>query len=307
MELRHLRYFLAVAEAGHVTRAAERLGLQQPPLSRQIRDLEADLGVQLFRRRPRGVDLTAAGAVFRDEVTGVLAGLDDAVARVRRAARGELGRVVVGVTGSTPFHPMIQDLIRQFHADAPAIELDLVVGGSLRLIDDVRAERADVAFIRSALPAPDGMTIRQLLAEPMLAALPAGHRLAAGAATVPLPLRALADAPFILYRRSTGAGIYDAITAACAAAGFTPRVRQQAPRVEATLTLVAAGLGVTLVAESLARLRIDGVVYRPVAADPPLAAPLRIAYRRSDTAPAVRRFLALALKARTGPTTTVDR
>lgn len=252
MELRHLRYFVAVAEEKHVTRAAERLGMQQPPLSQQIQALEAELDVQLFRRKPRGVELTQAGEVLFQDARAILARVEHAVAATKRAARGEQGRVVIGFTSSVPFHPFMPRIIRSFREAFPLISLVLEEGGTSELVDALRQERIDAAFIRSAVTDPLGLDMRPLLEEEMVAALPAGHPLAQGDGT-PLPLSALAAETFILYRRPSGPGLYDSILAGCHRAGFSPRVGQEAPRMLSTLNLVAAGLGVSIVPASILR------------------------------------------------------
>ena len=123
MELRHLRYFIAIAEEGHITRAAERLGMQQPPLSQQLKAMERELDVQLFIRKARGVELTDAGRALLDEARGMLAQLDRAVEATRRAARGEQGRLCLGVTSTTPFHPLVPRAIRAFRAACPLVSL----------------------------------------------------------------------------------------------------------------------------------------------------------------------------------------
>ena len=138
MELRHLRYFIAVAEEGHITRAAERLGMQQPPLSQQIRALERELGVQLFRRKPRGVELTDAGRALLDDARAILAHIDHAFATTRRTARGEQGRIAVGFTSSAPFHPFVPRVIRAFREAFPLVSLTLEESGTTELIDDLR-------------------------------------------------------------------------------------------------------------------------------------------------------------------------
>src|SRR6185437_2550207 len=178
MELRHLRYFLAVAEEGHITRAAERLGMQQPPLSQQIQALERELAVQLFRRKPRGVELTDAGRALLDDARAILAHVDHAFATTRRTARGEQGRIAIGFTSSAPFHPFVPRVIRAFREAYPLVALTLEEGGNTELIEDLRHERVDAAFIRTPLADPEGVAINPLLEEPMVAALPDRHRLA---------------------------------------------------------------------------------------------------------------------------------
>jgi DNA-binding transcriptional LysR family regulator len=155
-------------------------------------------------------------------------------------------------------------------------------------------QRLDAAFVRSPIGAASGIAVHSILEEPMVAALPAGSPLAGARARHPLPLTALAGEIFILYRRPLGPGLYDAIIAACQRAGYSPSIGQEAPRMLATLSLVAAGLGVTLVPQSMRRLRVHGVIYRPLDSAAGLVAPLNLAYRRSETAPAARRFTALA-------------
>ena len=291
MELRHLRYFVAVAEEGHVTRAAERLGIQQPPLSQQIRALETELDVQLFRRKPRGVELTQAGEALLGEARGILDRVEYAAAAARRTGRGEAGRIGLGFTSSASFHPFVPRIIREFREASPLVALTLEEAGTGELVDGLRAERIDAAFVRSPSSAAAELAVHSVLKEEMVAALPTGHPLA-GAARTRLPLVALEPEIFILYRRPLGPGLYDAIIAACQRAGYSPRVGQEAPRMLATLSLVAAGLGVTLIPASMQRMGIDGVAYRPLARNAGLIAPLNLAYRRDESAPAVRRFIA---------------
>jgi DNA-binding transcriptional LysR family regulator len=296
MELRHLRYFVAVAEEGHITRAAERLGIQQPPLSQQIKALEAELQVQLFRRKPRGVELTQAGEALLGEARGILRQLDRAVAATRRTGRGDAGRIGLGFTSSASFHPFVPRLIRDYSEAHPLVALSLEESGTGELVDAVLAERLDAAFVRSPIGAAEGIAVLSILEEAMVAALPARHAQALGAATRPLALAELAAETFILYRRPLGPGLYDAIIAACQRAGFSPQIGQEAPRMLATLSLVAAALGVTLVPQSMRRLRVDGVVYRPLDEGAGLVAPLNLAYRRAESSPAARRFIALVRK-----------
>ena len=294
MELRHLRYFIAVAEEAHVTRAAERLGMQQPPLSQQIRALEREFDVQLFRRKPRGVELTDAGRALLVHARAVLAQIDHAFATTRRTARGEQGQISIGFTSSAPFHPFVPRVIRAFREAFPMVSLNLEESGTTDLIEHLRNEQIDAAFIRTAVANREGLLLNPLLQEPMVLALPYGHPLAGRAnADEALPLKTLAAETFIVYRRHSGPGLYDAILAACHTAGFSPSVGQEAPRIVSTLNLVAAGLGISLVPESLQRMHLDGVVFRPITGAARPTAPLILASRRGETSAAVRRFLEL--------------
>jgi DNA-binding transcriptional LysR family regulator len=291
MELRHLRYFVAVAEYGHITRAAESLGIQQPPLSQQIKALEEELGVQLLRRKPRGVELTDAGAAFLERARVILSEVDRAFASTRRTARGEQGRLVVGFTSSAPFHPFVPRVIRMFREASPHVLLILEESGSSELVQGLHNEIIDAAFIRSPVADVVDLLVQPLLQEKMVVALPTGHALASE--TGPLSISELANHTFILYKRPGAPGLYDSIITACRGAGFSPKVGQEAPRIVSTLNLVAAGLGVSVVPESLRRLRMDGVVYRELADSAELTAPLIIASRRGENSAAVQRFVDL--------------
>jgi DNA-binding transcriptional LysR family regulator len=295
MELRHIRYFIAVAEEGHVTRAAERLGMQQPPLSQQIRALERELDVQLFRRKPRGVELTDAGRALLGDARAIMAQVEHAFASTRRTARGEQGRITIGFTSSAPFHPFVPRVIRSFREAFPLIALTLEESGTTELIQDLREERVDAAFIRTPVADPVGLRVDTLLEEAMLVALPSQHVLARSRRgdDAAVALKRLAGETFIVYRRHSGPGLYDAIIAACHAAGFSPLIGQEAPRIVSTLNLVAAGLGLSIVPASLQRMHMDGVSYRRLTGTAQPRAPLLLASRRSDTSPIVRQFLAL--------------
>lgn len=292
MELRHLRYFVAVAEEGHVTRAAKRLGMQQPPLSQQIHALERELGAQLFTRKPRGVELTEAGRALLVDARAILAHVDHALAATRRTARGEQGKLAIGFTSSTPFHPLVPRVVRAFREAHPRVALSMEEGGSPELVEGLRNDRLDAVFVRTDVGNTEGLAIETLLREAMVVALPRSHPLARGGAA--LALKSLARETFIVYRRGSGPGLYEAILSACRAAGFNARVGQEAPRVVSTLNFVAAGLGVSVVPASLARMRLDGVVFRRIrSAAPPIAA-LYLASRSGDSSAGLARFLELA-------------
>lgn len=299
IELRHFRYFVAVAEEGHVTRAAERLGIQQPPLSQQIRVLEREVGAQLFRRLPRGVELTDAGRTLLEKVRLVLADVDLALDAARRTARGEQGGLVIGFTSSAAFHPLVASVVRLLRQTVPGVTLALREGNTSDLIGELRSERLDAAFVRSPVERPVGLVVEPLLAEEMLVALPDQHAIAErlakrsgqGMLEGRIALAELAEETFILYRRPSGPGLYDSIIAACRAAGFSPRIGQEAPQMVSTLSLVAAGLGVSIIPASMARLETNGIAYARLDDLPRLTAPLHLAYREEKPSGALERFI----------------
>jgi DNA-binding transcriptional LysR family regulator len=293
MDLRRLRYFVAVAEECHITRASERLGIQQAPLSQQIKTLERELDARLLRRHARGVDLTDAGRALLVEARAVLARVDEAEAAVRRAARGEAGRLRIGFTNSACFHPATPAAIRAFRAAAPQVGLTFELAGTAVLIEALQAGRVDAAFIRTATTRPQALQLHPLAEEPMVAALPADHRLAAGGADV--AMADLAGETFIAYPRSEGAGLYDAVIAACHASGFSPTIGFETQQMIATLSLVAAGLGISIVPASLRRMRLDGVEYRALGGAAQPRAQLNLAVRLGDPSAAVRRFVGVAM------------
>jgi len=297
MELRHLRYIIAVAEEGHITRAAERLGIQQPPLSRLIKTIEQEIKVQLFRRVPRGVELTDAGRTFLDGARATFANLDRALESARRTARGEEGQISVAFTSSTAFHPLVPRVIREFREGFPRVTVTLAEGNAVELIRQIESDRLDAVFSRISIAKLEGLIFHPVLVEAMVVALPKGHALARGQARAVLPLKDLADEAFIV-NRQPGAmgGPRDDVFAACHAAGFTPRVGQEAPNVMATLPLVAAGIGISILPASLQHMNIPGVVYRHLTGSTLLKMPLNLTSRRGDPSVVVRQFVNLVMR-----------
>lgn len=291
MELRHIRYFLAVAEEAHFTRAAARLGIGQPPLSQQIKDLEGEIGVQLFRRVPHGAELTDAGHAF---LAGVRDMPGEAVAAVRaaqRAARGETGSIRVGFTGSAAFNPRVPAAIRRFRRLYPEVTLSLREADSNGLVRALRDGSLDAAVLRPDAIAHDGLAIHPLEEEAMIAAVPSAHP-AAGPADA-IALAALCDAPFILTPRALGPSLFDIAVGACRAAGFEPVLGQSAPQIASVLALVAAELGVTLVPASMRQAAIAGIRYLDLTDVRPVAT-LALAHRRGDPSAALAHFTAQA-------------
>jgi len=290
MELRHLRYFLAVAEELNFTRAAKRLNIAQPPLTRQIRMLEEEMGIVLIDRSSYRIELTRAGAAFAAETAKILGELRLAVVHAKRAARGALGQVRVGFTESASFNPLVTTAFRSFRAHHPEIEVSLEERQSVELCKGLREERIDVAFVRPPLTNQDDIALDILQEEDMLVVVPNTHRLARARL---VDLRDLQNESFILYPRAVRPGLADAVVAACERAGFSPRVEQYAPQLSATINLVAASLGISIVPQSMRGLQPNAVAYIPLRGRP-VRAQLGIAYRKGESAPAVLQFIELA-------------
>ncbi len=290
MELRHLRYFVAVAEELHFTRAAERLGIKQPPLSLQIRQLETELGTRLFRRLTRGIELTESGALLLDGARRILDQVERTKAGVQSRARGETGRIHVGFAGATYFQPLVPVIIRSYRERYPGVLLSPQQSNTPLLVAGLQSGEIDVAFVRPPIGDSEGLAVVPLIDEPMLIVVPAAHPLAARAE---VPVAALAPEQLILFPRAIGPGLYDAIMAACQRAGFSPNLGQEAPQIASIVYMVAAGFGVSIVPRSIDQIRAEGVQYLPIEGEGPRA-PIGLAYRKADHSTAVRNFVELA-------------
>jgi DNA-binding transcriptional LysR family regulator len=288
VELRHLRYFVAVAEELHFGRAAARLHLAQPPLSRQIQQLENELGVRLFERGKRRVALTDAGAVFLDHARAVLAQADAAVEAARGAARGEAGKLTVGFIGAASYS-VLPGIVQAFRTRVPDAELVLQELTTAEQLAALRAGQLRAGLVRP--PVADAtLAAETILREPLVVALPAGHPLAAQRR---LALAALAAEPWVLFPRRLAADLYDQIVALCERAGFRPRLAQEAVQMQTVVRLVGAGGGVSLVPRSVRTLHSAGVAYRPLR-DGPATVEMAVAWRRDDESPLLRQFLDVA-------------
>ena len=297
MELRHLRYFLAVAEERHITRAAARLGLQQPPLSQQIHMLEKELGTKLFTRLPRGVELTPAGEGFLEEARAVLSGVERAAVRARAAAMGQRGRISIGLTTAASLHPGVTRTLRAYVDSHPSVSLDLHANSAANLTEALLRKEVQVAVIRAVVARPADLIFRELAQEDMLIALPADHRLVsrtASGANAPISLLALAGERMILVRRHAAPGMYSNVVDACHQAGFEPLIVAEVEQMLTSINLVAAGVGVSLVPASIREIRQEGIAYCPVLDAPSLVAPLTLVYRRGEVRPIVTDFIELS-------------
>jgi len=264
MELRQLRYFVAVAEELHFRRAAERLHISQPPLSQQIRALEDELGFALLIRTRRRVQLTPAGEAFLRDARALLGELDGAVATARRIDAGQTGRLRIGFVGSALLS-IVPGTVERFRASRPGVAIELRERSTVDQLRAVAAGVIDVGLVRPPIDDDGGLRAQTVLRERTVAALPAGHPLAALGR---VPLRRLADEPLVLFPRDQAPGFHDLLIGALADTGAGPRVLQYAPEMLTIIGLVAAGIGVSLAPASVARLALDGVAYRPVEGAP---------------------------------------
>ena len=297
IDLRHLRYFVAVAEEGGVTRAAARLHMQQPPLSQQLGALEARLGVRLLERLPRGVALTPAGAALLEDARAILAAVDAAGARAKRVAAGVEGSLAVGLASSAATHAIVPTLIAAFRERHPGVHLEFVEGNAASLTEAVLARRAQAALLRSPVERPPGLRFHELLREPMLAALPRAHALAAKAAArrpAWVALRELAAMPFVLVRRPGAPGMYADLLAACERSGVPARIAAEVGNMLTNILLVAAGVGVSVVPASMRGVHEALVSYVPLRGAGRLAAPLTLVANAAEDNPALAPFVALA-------------
>lgn len=285
MELRHLRYFVAVAEAGHMTRAAAQLGIQQPPLSQQIKALEGMLGLPLLHRHPKGVSLTDGGRVFLDEARRLLddvAGMRERMAMIARGVRGVLS---VGFTSSAAMHALTPRALRACRTRYPDIELSLHENNAAEIIEAIVARRLHCGFLRVPVANPPGVRFETLVDEPAVLAMPADHPLArVRSRREPVPLKALQGERIILVRRPNAPGLYANLLAACARAGVEPVVVAEVERMVTNLNLVASGVGLSVVPASMKGTHAQSIVFRPLDPKLRLNAPLTLAWREADTA-----------------------
>ena len=303
MELRHLRYFVAVAEELNFGRAAERLRIAQPPLSRQIRDLEREIGASLFERVPRGVELTPAGRAFLPEARLTLAQAERAQRTAQRAAQGETGRLRVGFVEAATHSGILPDVLSFFRAHLPSVGLSLFELDPLRQAEAFQDGRIDIGILHSPpLDAARWLRVEPIYAEPVILALPRTHPLAKRSR---LALAALADESFVGFPRVVAPEIFDDIIASCRRAGFSPRIVQEAAGWHTLASLVSAGVGVGVVPRSIAEFQQAGVVYRSVRTlDVEMS--LSAVWKRSERSPVRERFVA-ALKAVAGARATGGR
>jgi DNA-binding transcriptional LysR family regulator len=288
VELRQLRYFVAVAEELHFRRAAARLHISQPPLSQQIAALEDEIGCRLLERTRRRVELTPAGEAFLRDARATLAELDVAVSTARAIDAGQEGVLRVGFVGSALLS-IVPSTVQRFRRARPGVEIELRERSTVEQLRAVSTGLVDVGLVRSPIETDESLHTEVVMRERTVAALPEGHPLAR---LRRVPLRRLVSQPLVLFPRRQAPGYHDLLIGRLAATGSTPHVAQYAPEMMTIIGLVAAGIGVSPVPASVAHLAIDGVTYRPLSGAPDTE--LVAVTRGADQSPLVRAFLAEA-------------
>ena len=293
MELRHLRYFVAVAEELHFHRAAERLHISQPPLSQQIRALERELGVTLLERSRRRVGLTPAGSAFLEDARAILEATERAADTARRVAAGELGSLRIGFVGSATFSPTLPALLREFRDRYPDVDLRLRELQTTEQLAGLSAGRIDVGVIRGPLAAADvAADLEQLviLREQLVVAVPDTHRLAQNRELHAADLR---DETFVILRRREAPGLFASLASVMRGAGGMPSDVLEVAEMQTILGLVASGFGVSLVPASVAEAERAGISFRPLA-DPSPQIELALAWNSTTNSPVRDAFLRVA-------------
>ncbi|MFM0649579.1 LysR family transcriptional regulator [Paraburkholderia bryophila] len=313
-DLRQLRYFVTVAEEKHFGRAAVRLSMTQPPLSQAIRALEETLGVELFARTKRSVELTPVGADLLPEVQRLLAGAEGLRPLAQSLARGEAGVLSLAFV-STADYGLLPLLLRDFGARHPRVRLELTEATSDVQIDELVAGRIDAGLVIAPLPSRHGTQLSWLpiAREPLIVAMStetaarvaeaAGHNAChdvdpdvspeAEWLETPISLRDVADAPLVIFPRRLAPGFYDIIMDCYGVAGLTPHIGQEAIQMQTIVSLVSAGMGVALVPQSLRNLRRTGVVYRPLVESVP-AIETGLVWRTAEVSPVLAGFIDIA-------------
>ena len=261
MELRHLRYFVAVAEELHFTRAARRLNIAQPPLSQQIRALERELGVPLFLRTRRSVALTDAGAALLVRARDLLAATQALPLELQRVARGEIGLLRIGFSSTLPLTKVLRDVVADWRRTHPDVALHLREMHSASQFEALRAGELDVGLVRYNERAPEGILLQLLRRDPLRLVVGEGHRFARRRS---VPIASCRDESFIGFPGDAGTGTGPLLKRLCAQAGFEPRIAQEAREATTQIGLVAAGLGIAVLPAPLEAVRIEGVRYVPL-------------------------------------------
>lgn len=294
MELRRLRYFVAVAEELHFSRAAERLHIGQPPLSQQIQLLEEELGVRLLERTRRWVKLTEAGRLFLEDARRILALSEQAAENARRAERGEVGELRIGFTSSTPLTEAFNKAVNAYRKAFPRVTLSLAEMPTLPQLEALRERRIDLGFLRPPEASlPREVTLTPLRRDPLMLVAPSNHALMKRESVA---IRELADQPFVMFSADAGTGVQSLVLRLCREAGFEPKTALQAREGSTIIGLVAAGCGIAILPESFNGIRIKGVGYLPLS-DRAAKTRLMLATHAAHRSALADSFVELAVKA----------
>jgi DNA-binding transcriptional LysR family regulator len=293
MDIRQLRYFVAVAEELNFSRAAERLHMSQPPLSQQVKAMEEELGTVLLERTRRKVELTEPGRLFLEHARSMISQMDGAGDAVRRAARGEAGEIRIAFTGSVPMAEPFPRFIQAFRERHPGVRVEMGHQSSGAQLQALADRHIDVGFLRPShhFVAGADVAVRRIWEDELKVVLPAGHRLARARGGV--RVADLAEEPFILFPRGIGCGLYDHVMTLCSQAGFAPRIVQEAREGVTILALVAAGTGISILPDTYRHASIPGTVLCPLAS-PAAKSRLLLAWRAAEKSPLVKRFVSMA-------------
>jgi DNA-binding transcriptional LysR family regulator len=290
MDLRHLRYFIAVAEELHFTKAAERLHMAQPPLSRQIRELEEELGVALFNRTRRHIELSDAGKVFLEKARQVLLAADSAIVEAQRAQRGEIGKLAVGFFEQTAY-TLLPPILRAFQERFPMVEVQLRWFPVVEQVEALMRGDIDIAFVRPVADL-EGLSKQTLLKEPFVLAVPSTHPFAERGA---VSVADCARERIINYTQRLAPDYHAIITRLCATAGFVPDICLEVGQVYTALGLVSSGVGIAFVPASVQRIRFDNLVYAPLR-EQELQSEVYLAWTHSNPSPLLKAFVETSMQ-----------
>jgi DNA-binding transcriptional LysR family regulator len=287
VEIRHLRYFLAVAEELNFSRAAEKLNIAQPPLSQQIKQLESELGVRLFDRDSRPVRLSDAGRYFSEHARTLVQRFDLLKKNTQRLGRAEEGTLSIGFVGSATCE-VLPSVLRQFRTDYPGVELTLNEMSAREQKEALLERQINVGFLRPSVD-DELIMIEPLLEEDVILACPVSHPIAQKTSVA---LSSLSNESFVSFPRNPEPSFGAYLSGLCRDAGFEPKVTQETHELNTALSLVAGGIGIAMMPASIRAIERSGVVYVPFKKPVPTTV-INVAYRRDDSSPALNAFLAI--------------
>lgn len=278
IDIHKLKAFIMVVDESNISRAAVRLNMQQPPLTRIIKSLEEELNTPLLKRLPRGVEVTEAGKALYNEAAAILVHAESIPQKVKNIAQGLEGQINIGFTHSVGLHPFLPNLLRNFREKYPFVSFYLEEDSSGALIEGVINEKLDMIFVRK--PATVNLSLKSVhvLDEPLMVALPNNHPLVRQDKI--LDLKDLEPFEFVLYRRLAGQDLFDIILSKCYEAGFSPKIVQETPRLTTTLNLISAGIGLSVVPESIQDFWNKQVIYKPLKQHKNYIAPIYAVFRQ---------------------------